>query len=233
MAFPKELGIPSHLVAELKRCAYGTRDAGAIWEHTYRLALESMGFISGSASPCCFHHPGRSIAVVVHGDDFTALGIKADLDWYETSLAEHFELKLRGRLGENVEGPRQLKILNRIITLTDTGSQFEADPRHVDLLANSMGLTLSNAVSTPGVEDPEPDYAAQKSTEPEDISLSNPFSAGADSAECIQSITQNAIGSRHLSFSPDEDIHEIPAYSTTVGRHPRFIFATKDGWREA
>ena len=110
MAFPRELGIPSHMVGKLKRCAYGTRDAGAIWEDTYRLALEELGFISGTASPCCFFNPARSISVVVHGDDFTALGLKADLDWYESSLAQHFELKIRGRLGENIDGPKQLRI---------------------------------------------------------------------------------------------------------------------------
>ena len=30
MSFPKELGMPSHYVAKLIRCVYGTRDAGAI-----------------------------------------------------------------------------------------------------------------------------------------------------------------------------------------------------------
>ena len=38
--FPKELGLPNRLVGKLVRCAYGTRDAGAIWEDTYRGALE-------------------------------------------------------------------------------------------------------------------------------------------------------------------------------------------------
>ena len=130
MAFPKELGLPSTMVARLKRCAYGTRDAGAIWEDCYRLALEGMGFISGSASPCCFHHPSRGISIVVHGDDFTALGLQKDLDWYQAELAQHFGIKDRGRMGENTDC-KQLRILNRIITLTDEGLEFEADPRHV------------------------------------------------------------------------------------------------------
>ena len=61
MSFPKELGLPSHFVAKLVRCVYGTRDAGAIWEDCYRGALEEIGVQSGVASPCCFYHPGRSI----------------------------------------------------------------------------------------------------------------------------------------------------------------------------
>ena len=47
MAFPKKLWLPSHLVAKQIRYVYDTRDAGAIWEDTYRGALEDMGFASG------------------------------------------------------------------------------------------------------------------------------------------------------------------------------------------
>ena len=47
LAFPKELAIPDHLVAHLKRCVYGTRDAGAIWEDCYATALTEMGFVRG------------------------------------------------------------------------------------------------------------------------------------------------------------------------------------------
>ena len=78
MAFPKELGLPSNMVGKLVRCAYGTRDAGAIWEDTYRGALEAMGFVSGISSPCCFHHPERHLHLVVHGDDFTCMGLQSD-----------------------------------------------------------------------------------------------------------------------------------------------------------
>ena len=121
-----------------------------------------MGFVSGAASPCCFHHPDRDISVVVHGDDFTAMGLDADLDYYETELAKNFELKIRGRLGEGCKGDNQIRIVNRIITLTPPGVTYEADPRHVDLLVESMGLSQSNSVSTPGAKDPTPDYDAQK-----------------------------------------------------------------------
>ena len=77
LAFPKELAIPEHLVAHLKRCVYGTRDAGAIWEDCYADALMEMGFERGTASPCCFYNPTTRLRVVVHGDDFTCLGPRA------------------------------------------------------------------------------------------------------------------------------------------------------------
>ena len=125
MTFPNDLGLPSHLVAKQVRRVYGTRDAGAIWEDTYRGALEDMGVTSGAASPCCFHHPKRNISVVVHGDEFTAIGLDADLDYYETELAKNFELKIHGRLGEGCKGDNQLRILNRIVTITASGLTYD------------------------------------------------------------------------------------------------------------
>ena len=240
MTFPKELGIPSHFVAKLKRCAYGTRDAGAIWEDTYRLALESLGFTSGSASPCCFHHPERNISIVVHGDDFTAMGLQTDLDWYEQNLAKHFELKIRGRLGENVSGPKKLRILNRIITLTDHGIQFEADPRHVDLLASSMGLSQSNSVSTPGIKDPDPDYDLVKNDESKNLPLSAKDALPSSSidgqitgsAECLWSISKGATDTKKIMFCDSVERFEVPAYSTIYDLHPRFLAATADGWKQ-
>ena len=161
MSLPKEMGLPSHFVAKQVRCVYGTRDAGAIWEDCYRDALEAMGFRSGVASPCCFHHAEKGLSVVVHGDDFTALGCDAELDWYEKKLAENFELKIRGRVGEGCSGDNEIRILNRIVRLTPNGLTFEADPRHVDLLKQSMGLDGANPVGTPGVKE-EPHYEALK-----------------------------------------------------------------------
>ena len=87
MQFPRELGLATNLVGKLVRCAYGCRGAGHIWEECYRAALLAIGFVAGKAYPCCFHHVARNISVVVHGDDSTALGTDADLDFYEKSLA--------------------------------------------------------------------------------------------------------------------------------------------------
>ena len=81
MSLPKELGLPPNRRKQI-RCVYETRDAGMIWEDCYRNALEDMGFKSSVASPCCFHHPTKGLHVVVHGDDFTCLGLDADIDYY-------------------------------------------------------------------------------------------------------------------------------------------------------
>ena len=121
-----------------------------------------MGFTSGIASPCCFYHSARKLSLVVHGDDFTTMGVKKDIDWFEQTLAKHFELKLRGRLGENCDGTQQIRILNRILTLTKEGLLYEADPRHAELIITSLGLESGTSVSTPGIKEPDPDMQTIK-----------------------------------------------------------------------
>ena len=226
MQFPKELGLPPNCVGKLVRCAYGTRDAGAIWEDAYRGALEEMGFVSGVSSPCCFYHPERQISTVVHGDDFTSMGLGDDLTWLETTMATHFEIKIRGRLGEDCKGPQQIRILNRIVTLTPEGLMYEADPRHVDLLSKSMGLTSANAVATPGIKDPTPDYDAVKTDESDAVTYSDFPAVNADDVI-------NALRPREsrVTFSEDVQSFEVPAYSTIYGIDPRLLAATAKGWR--
>ena len=91
MRFPPELGMPKDMVGRLVRCMYGTRDAGAIWENCYTKCLLDLGFVQGSASPCCFCHEEWGVHIVVHGDDFTALGTPTGLDLYEKGMAATFE----------------------------------------------------------------------------------------------------------------------------------------------
>ena len=180
MDLPREMGLGKEWVAKQVRCVYGTRDAGSIWEDCYRDALEDMGFTSGSASPCIFFHEERNISIVVHGDDFNALGVADELDWYEKELATHFEIKIRGRMGPGGDCD-QIKILNRILTLTKEGLEYEADPRHADLLLSSMGLTKSNSVSTPGVKEHEADYTLVKSVESAEAPSLSEIAADSDS----------------------------------------------------
>ena len=80
-----------------------------------------MGFKSGFASPRIVHHTDRNLTIVVHGDDFTCLVNDTNIDVYETELAKHFQLKLRGRLGVGCSGDIKIRILNRIVRVTERG----------------------------------------------------------------------------------------------------------------
>ena len=63
-------------------------------------------------------------------------------------MSKQFELKLRGRLGVGCEG--ELRILNRIVRVTKEGLEYEADPRHVELIAESLEITDCKPVCSPG-----------------------------------------------------------------------------------
>jgi hypothetical protein len=128
MAPPKELGLGKMITQQIK-CVYGTRDAGMIWEQTYRQCLEDLGFISGRASPCCFFHPRWKLSLVVHGDDFTAVGIDDSIEKLEAGLKASFDIKIRRSIGGHLP-LKEMRILNRIVTLTDKGILYEADPSH-------------------------------------------------------------------------------------------------------
>ena len=93
------------------------------------------------------------------------MATNTDLDFYEKGLAQHFELKIRGRIGKGCMGENEIKILNRFIKLEDSGLVYEADPRHTDLLAAGFGLQKCNGVSTPGVKDAEADHDMVKNDE--------------------------------------------------------------------
>ena len=206
---PPELGLPRNIVGKLERCMYGTRDAGAIWETCYVDCLVGMGFIQGVASPCCFEHPKWQISVVVHGDDFSALGTDEALDRYEAGLQKSFDCKLRGRLGEEPGDLKEIRMLNRIIRITPAGLLYEADPRHAELLAKSMNLDNCKQVATPGV----------KKSFTDDI-MDVPI---ADDFEGINNID---VCMTQVKFDVDNvEFHEVKPYSEVYGRHPsKFIF---------
>ena len=194
-------------MAKQIRCVYGTCDAGSIWEDTYRDALEGLGVTSGLASPCCFWHKQRNISTVVHGDDITTLALGPDLDWLQEGLSKSFELKIRGCIGVGLDGDNEMRILNRIAHLVPDGLIYEADPRHTDILSNSLGLTAANSCVTPGVKDVEMDPDVVKTNEPEGIALVQPKQLQFepwDDADKTNSIDHEAMSANAIKVCPTQ-----------------------------
>ena len=79
---------------------YGTQRAAEGWQSEYSSTLvDKLGFQQGIACPCMFVQAERDIVITVHGDDFTAVGPKRQLDLYESMLEKSYELTKGGRLG--------------------------------------------------------------------------------------------------------------------------------------
>lgn len=78
------------------------------------------------------------------------MGTEADLAWYHGILAQAFEIGSCTVISTDQEDAKSVKILNRMLRLDDTGLVFEADPRHVELLARSLKLNNCRKISTTG-----------------------------------------------------------------------------------
>ena len=58
---------------------------------------------------------------------------------------------MRGRLGEGTTD-KEIRILNRVIRITPKGVHYEANPKHYDIIARSLGLEAGTPVLTPSVK---------------------------------------------------------------------------------
>ena len=216
---PPELGLGKGVVGKLVRCMYGTRDAGAIWENCYATCLTGIGFTQGIASPCCFVHPEWQVSVVVHGDDFTALGSPDALNKFEEGMQKSFECKLKGRLGLGPSDCKEMRVLNRIVRVNDHGLLYEADPRHAEMLIKAFDLGEAKAVVTPGIK------IADENADPDKIDSD----AAAEINKIITELRVRPRAPTNVTFNDDIEMHSIEPYSDVYGRHPREFVFDKDG----
>ena len=91
------------------------------------------------------------MVMTVRGDDFTTVGDKCDLDWFEAELAKHYELTTQPRIGPGRDDAKEGIILNRVVRWTSEGLEYEADPRQAEKLIQECGLRDSNTMATPGL----------------------------------------------------------------------------------
>ena len=149
---PTEAGYGPEQRGLLRRHMCGTRRAAEGWQDEYSATLVAEGFLQGKASACVFVHPVRKIAVSVHGDDFTVTGPKRQLDWFQQMMQGQYELTVGGRLGPGPSDDKEATVLNRVIRWTESGVEYEADPRQVERLLEEMNLDSEGVkgVVTPG-----------------------------------------------------------------------------------
>ena len=118
---------------KLRLSMYGTRDASQNWERECAGKLLSWGFTRGSASSCVYYHKQRDIQLYIHGDDFIAVGEDAQVIWLRKQLQSAYDIKCN-IMGDSIDNVKEQKILNRIVTWTSKSLEYEADPRHAEII---------------------------------------------------------------------------------------------------
>ena len=72
--------------------------------------------------------------------------------WLKKNLENKFEIKTNV-IGHGSDDDAEGKILNRIVRATSMGFEYEADPRHAELIVESMGVSQTKGAATAGVKD--------------------------------------------------------------------------------
>ena len=83
---PEDPDFGKDVCGKLNVHMYGTRPAADGWHCEYRTTMSEGGFSIGQSSACVFRHKTRCLMSSVHGDDFTTVGSKKDLDWFKKEL---------------------------------------------------------------------------------------------------------------------------------------------------
>ena len=131
---------------------FGTLDAAAGWAEDYTGTLIDGGFDKGGASPCHFRHKEKNVNLLVHGDDFFAVGREGDLGHLKKTLEAKYELKTQ-MIGPHPNDQKSMKVLGRIISYHDWGIQYESDPSHLELALKTMNMVGCKTVTTPWVKE--------------------------------------------------------------------------------
>ena len=95
-----------------------------------------------------YYHPARGMRCLVHGDDFVCVGDSGDLRWLEDRLKDRFEIKST-MMGLKPGESREERILNRVIRVSESGWEYEADQRHADLIIRETGADKMSPLSHP------------------------------------------------------------------------------------
>lgn len=91
--------------------------------------------------------------------------------WMKKQWEKKNELKIHV-WGPEEKDEKQVTVLNRILTWTDTGVSYEADPRHAEIVIKHLGLENGKGVTTSGTkEEGRTKEDQDKTLEPEQASM--------------------------------------------------------------
>jgi len=139
-------------VGVLLKSMYGTRDAASNWASEFTKTLQKVGFEVGESSSNVFRHRRLSVVMVVHGDDFIAVGPRRELDEIEAEMKKKYPVKTQ-RIGEAPDREKSMRVLGRDVKWTSGGIKYAADRTHVETIIKELGVQEAKGVSSPAVEE--------------------------------------------------------------------------------
>ena len=104
-----------------------------------------------------------------------------------------------------------MRVLNRIVRVTDEGLLYEADPRHAEMLIKDFQLEDAKEVVTPGVN--VPDSAGDPDKIDKEIA--------AESHNIIAELSPKVHAMSKVQFDDNVDYRDVVTYSYVYGQHPR------------
>ena len=116
----------------------------------------------------------------------------------------NFEVKLKGRLGSGPNDLKEMRVLNRIVRISDAGLLYEPNPRHVELLARALHLEGANSRACPGQK-------PQGSPEPPEPEIE-------DIAMLVAAVRSQRISNLRVTFGAVDTIHDAPDYYRSFPR---------------
>ena len=137
------------LVGKLLMSMYGTRDAAQNWAEEYSATLIKDGYERGVANPCLFFGKKENCSIMVHGDDFVAVGSETATTKLRLTLEKAYKIKSE-ILGAGSNDLKEIRVLNRVVKCNDRGYTLEADPRHAEIAIRDLGLSDAKPSKLPG-----------------------------------------------------------------------------------
>ena len=128
----------------LREHMYETRVGADGWQQEYSSFMKGIGFVQGIASPC-FVRKTRNSASHAHGDNFTSVVAKLDLDWLESAMDDKYELRKGGRLRPGRDDAKEILVLICVIRYTTTALNTKRIPsRENDFWRARVSMTSAS-----------------------------------------------------------------------------------------
>jgi hypothetical protein len=118
---------------------------------------------------------------MVHGDDFVAVGPDKHLEDIKSTLSEKYKIKIE-QLGYGGDSKSEIRILNKVVRMTDTGIELEADPRHAELVISELGLGNARPSLVPGSK------TEGKTASTTDVPRTRSTQARIDVEDCVDNV---------------------------------------------